>query len=144
VAGGSLDLPRTALAVAGVLVLVGLAGGLADGPWGAALVVGGAGAGALLAPSLPGGLDLARETAAGAGAGVGLACVVLLELTRRPWGPAATALAVLATLGVLVEDLDLPALHRPATWAALLFLLGTVNLLLWARDREVALGGPHR
>jgi hypothetical protein len=142
VAGGSLDLPRTALAVAAVLVLVGLLGGLADGPWGAALVVGGAGAGALLAPSLPGGLDVAAETAAGAGAGLGLACVVLLELAGRPWGAPATVLGVAAVLGVLVEDLDLPALHRPGTWAALLFLLGAVNLLLWARDREAALGGP--
>lgn len=141
-----LDLPRTALAVAGVLVLVGLAGGLEDGPWGAALVVAGAGAGALLAPEageLLGRSDLARETAAGVGAGIGLACVVPLELTGRRWGVPATLLAVVATVGVLLDDVDVPALHRPGTWAALLFLLGAVNLLLWARDRELAAAGSR-
>lgn len=140
-----LDLPRVALAVAAVLVLVGLAGP-ADGPWGAALVVAGAGAGALLAPDLAGLIDrdVARETAAGVGAGIGLALVLPLELTGRPWGAAATVLAVAATLGVLLRQVDVPALHRPGTWAALLFLLGTVNLLLWARDREIATTGPRR
>ncbi|MEV4421863.1 hypothetical protein AB0L40_18045 [Patulibacter sp. NPDC049589] len=144
VAAGELDLPRTALAVAAVLVLVGLAGGPSDGPWGAALVVAGAGAGALLAPELPARLDLARETAAGIGAGLGLVCVLPLELAARRWGVAATLLAVVATAGVLLDDVDLPALHRPSTWAALLFLLGTVNLLLWARDRELAAAAPKR
>ncbi|MDO9409129.1 hypothetical protein [Patulibacter sp.] len=141
----TLDLPRTALAVAAVLVLVGLAGGAEDGPWGAALVVAGAGAGALLAPQAGDlvGSDVARETSAGVGAGVGLACVVLLELAGRPWGVAATLLAVAATVATLLDDLDVPALQRPITWAALLFLLGAVNLLLWARDRELGAAGPR-
>ena len=141
-----LDLPRTALAVAAVLVLVGIAGGPEDGPWGAALVVAGAGGGALLAPDAGEllGRELARETAAGVGAGLGLSCVVLLELTGRRWGVAATLLAVAATVATLLDDLDVPALGRPITWAALLFLLGAVNLLLWARDRELrAAGGPR-
>ncbi len=147
VATDVLDLPRTALAVAAVLALVGLAGGVEDGPWGAGLVVAGAGAGALLGPDaqhLLGLSDLAPETAAGAGAALGLLGVVGLELTGRPWGLAATALGVAAVLGVLLDDVDVPALHRPATWAGLLFLLGAVNLLLWARDRELAAAGPRR
>jgi hypothetical protein len=147
IAAGVLDLPRTALAVAAVLVLVGLAGGPEDGPWGAALVVAGAGAGALLCPDLRdllGSPDLAEETAAGVGAGLGLACVVPIELLGRPWGVAATLLAVAATTAVLLDDVDVPALDRPGTWAALLFLLGAVNLLLWARDRELASAGPRR
>lgn len=142
----ALDLPRVALALAAVLVLVGLLGGPADGPWGAATVVAGAGAGALLAPELAelASRDVARETAAGIGAGAGLALVLPLELTGRPWGPAATLSAVAATTAVLLRQVDVPALHRPGTWAALLFLLGSVNLLLWARDREVAQSGPRR
>lgn len=145
-ASGDLDLPRTALALGVVLLLVGLFGGAADGPWGAALVVAGAGGGALIAPDLSDllGRELARETAAGAGAGAGLLCVLPLELTGRRWGVAATGLAVAAVAATLLRDLDAPALQRPGTWAALLFLLGTVNLLLWARDREVALSGPRR
>ena len=146
IAGDALDLPRTALAFAAVLAVVGVAGGPSDGPWGALFVVAGAGAGALLAPDASEllGRELARETAAGIGAGAGLALVLPLELTGRPWGVAATAAAVVAVAATLLRDLDAPALQRPATWAALLFLLGTVNLLLWARDREVAQSGPRR
>ncbi|WP_026912787.1 hypothetical protein [Patulibacter minatonensis] len=137
VAAGELDLARTAVAVAGVLLLVGLAGGLADGPWGAALVVAGAGAGALAAPGLAPRVDVVPETAAGIGAAIGLVAVVPLVLTARPWGPGATLLAAACVAAVLLEDVDVPALHRPGTWAGLLFLLGAVNLLLWARDREL-------
>jgi hypothetical protein len=141
---GELDLARTAVAVAAVLLVVGLAGGVPDGPWGAVLVVAGAGAGALVAPELAPRLDVATETAAGVGAATGLVAVVPLVLTGRRWGPAATVLAAVCVAAVLQEDVDVPALHRPGTWAGLLFLLGAVNLLLWARDRELTSVGPRR
>ncbi|MGX6448749.1 hypothetical protein ACVU7I_11880, partial [Patulibacter sp. S7RM1-6] len=59
-------------------------------------------------------------------------------------GVAATAAAVAGVAAVVAARTELTALARTETWGALLFLLGAVNLLLWARDREVALSGPQR
>jgi hypothetical protein len=55
----------------------------------------------------------------------------------------ATLTAVAATAAVVALRGDVPALERPLTWGVMLLLVGSVNMLLWARDREVALTGPR-
>jgi hypothetical protein len=129
--------------VALVLALVGLLGGREDGPWGAALVLALAGAGALLLGEAPARLELTLDTAGAIGGGAGLLLVGLAELRGLRMGLLATATAVAALVAIVVARYDVPALVRPGTWAALLFLLGAVNLLLWARDREAGLTGPR-
>jgi hypothetical protein len=142
-ATGALDLPRVGPSVAVVLALVGLLGGRDEGPWGAALVVGLAGAGALVWSRVPADLGLTRDACAAIGGGAGLVVAGLLELRGLRLGLASTAAAVAALVAVLAARDDVPALGRPSTWAALLFLLAAVNLLLWARDREAGLTGPR-
>jgi hypothetical protein len=102
-----------------------------------------AGAGALLFDEAPARLDLTLDTAGAVGGGVGLLLVGLAELRGVRMGLVATAAAVAVLVAIVAARYDVPALVRPGTWAALLFLLGAVNLLLWARDREAGLTGPR-
>ncbi|WP_210492365.1 hypothetical protein [Patulibacter sp. SYSU D01012] len=141
---GALPLAHVPLAVAAVLLLVGIAS-REDAPWGAVLVLGLAGLGVLAAERgwVPR-VEPTRDVGAAVGAGAGLVLVVLLDAYGAVVGVASTAAAVAGVAAVIAAREDVAALARPETWGALLFLLGAVNLLLWARDREVALSGPRR
>jgi hypothetical protein len=141
--GTDLELGQVGLAVALVLALVGLLGGREDGPWGAALVLALAGAGVLLADHVPARLSITHDAAAAIGGGAGLLLTGLAEARGVRMGLLATTAAVAALVAIVAARYDVPALVRPGTWAALLFLLGAVNLLLWARDREAGLTGPR-
>lgn len=141
---GALSLSHVPLAVAAVLLLVGLAS-RQDAPWGALAVLALAGLGVLAVERgwVPR-VEPTRDVGAAVGAGAGLVLVVLLDAYGAVVGVAATAAAVAGVAAVIAAREDVPALARPEAWGALLFLLGAVNLLLWARDREVALTGSGR
>lgn len=138
-----LPLARVPLAVALVLGVCAALCGRGDGPWGAAVVLLGVGAGAWAAEwsALP---DAVTEThGALAGLAVGALAVVGLDARGVAVGPVATLTVVAATAAVVALKGDVPALERPLTWGVMLLLVGSVNMLLWARDREVALAGPR-
>ncbi|WP_320671481.1 hypothetical protein [Patulibacter defluvii] len=143
-AGDRLPLERVPLAVGGCLLACALLCGRRDGPWGAALVVVGVGLGALAADrGWTAGIELSTTAGAAFGGGIGLLAVLLLD-RRLAIGVPGTVLAIAATIAVLRWRDELPALGRPATWGVWLLLLGAVNLLLWARDRELGSAGPRR
>ncbi|MCK9249828.1 MAG: hypothetical protein M0P31_12750 [Solirubrobacteraceae bacterium] len=143
VAADRLPLDRVPLAIGACLLVTAALCGRDDGPWGAALVVGAAGLGALAAGEGWGGVDVAAPTGAAVGGAVGL---VLTPLADRvvAIGLGGTVSATVAVSAVIAVRDALPALGRPGAWGAWIVLLGAVNLLLWARDREVDLGGGRR
>jgi hypothetical protein len=138
-----LPLERVPLALAAVLLLAAASCGRDDGHWGAAIVLAGVGIGVLGAEEGWTGLDVTRTAGAAFGGALGLLLVVLLD-ARIAVGVPGTALATAATIAVLARREELPALGRPAVWGTLLLVLGAVNLLLWARDRELGAGAPRR
>lgn len=143
-AGGDLTLGRVPLAVGACLLACAVLCGRRDGPWGAGLVLTLVGLGVLAVErDWTLGLELSRTAGAAGGGAVGLLLVLLLD-RRVAVGVPGTAVAVTGTVAVLCWREDLPALGRPATWGVWMILLGAVNLLLWARDREVRSAGPRR
>lgn len=138
-----LPLARVPLAVALTLLACAALCGREDGPWGAAVVLLGVGAGAWAAEwsALP--ADVTAAHGALAGLAGGALAVVGLDGRGVAVGPVATLTAVAATGAVVALRGDVPALGRPLTWGVMLLLVGSVNMLLWARDREVALTGPR-
>ncbi|MGE4428784.1 MAG: hypothetical protein AB7G37_20200 [Solirubrobacteraceae bacterium] len=138
VAADRLPLDRVPLALGACLLLAAALCGRDDGPWGAGLVVSAAGVGALGAGEGWAGVDIAPTTGTAVGAAAGL----LLALAVDRWvavGVVGTATATVALVSVLAARDEVPALGRPGAWGAWLVLLGAVNLLLWARDRELEL-----
>lgn len=142
-AAGLLPLARVPLAVALTLLVCAAACGRGDGPWGAAVVLLGVGAGAWATEwtGLPSGITATHGALAGLA--VGALAVVGLDGRGVSVGPVATLTAVAATAATITSGSRVPALERPLTWGVMLLLVGSVNMLLWARDREVALTGPR-
>lgn len=140
---GLLPLARVPLAVAVTLMVCAALCGRGDGRWGAAVVLLGVGAGAWAADwsVLPEAVTVTHGALAGLA--VGALAVVGLDARGVAVGPVATLTAVAATAAVVALRGDVPALERPLTWGVMLLLVGSVNMLLWARDREVALTGPR-
>jgi hypothetical protein len=140
---GLLPLARVPLAAAAVLLACAVACGRDDGPWGAGVLLLAVGAGTWGAEwsALPATVDASHGALAGLA--VGVLAVVALDARGIVVGLAATATAALMTVAVVALRGDVPALERPLTWGVMLLLVGSVNMLLWARDREVALTGPR-
>lgn len=143
-AADALPLERVPLAVAACLLVCAVACGRDDGPWGAAVVLALVGAAVLVAERGWGGLTPSPALAAAVGGSIGLLLVLLLDARGVAVGIVATAAAVAGTVAVMAARDNVPALGRPLSWGLIVFLLGAVNLLLWARDREVGLTGPRR
>ncbi|MBF6619664.1 MAG: hypothetical protein ITG02_05475 [Patulibacter sp.] len=140
---GLLPLARVPLAAAAVLLVCAAACGRDDGPWGAGVLLLAVGAGAWGAEwsALPD--TVSGSHGALAGLALGVLVVVALDARGVAVGVVASATAAVATVAVVALRGQVPALERPLTWGVMLLLVGSVNMLLWARDREVALTGPR-
>ncbi len=138
-----LPLARVPLAAAATLLVCAAICGRGDGPWGAGVILLAVGLGAWGADwsALP--ADLTPTHGAIAGLAVGVLATVVWRARGGVVGVAAATAVVVATVATLALRDQVPALERPLTWGVLLVLAGSVNMLLWARDREVALTGPR-
>jgi len=142
-AAGLLPLARVPLAAAATLLVCAAVCRRDDGPWGAGVLLAAVGAGAWGAEwsALP--ESVSATHGALAGLALGVLVVVALDARGVVVGLVSSATAIAATVAVVALRDDVRALERPLTWGVMLLLVGSVNMLLWARDREVALTGPR-
>ncbi len=138
-----LPLARVPVAAAFTLLVCAAICGRDDGPWGAGVILLAVGAGAWASEwtALP--ATTTSTHGALAGLAVGVLAVLALDARGVVVGVVASITVTAATAAVVAFRGDLPALGRPSTWGVMLVLVGSVNMLLWARDREVALTGPR-